>query len=124
MFDLWSFTVSNSFTMSALSDVVSFRLLSSKVPFELHMGDEGYAIVNEKLLCLKFHLQDTCFLVEREEFDDNGALVRIMYQNPKVSNTGTYFRVMPGSYTATSGLISSIDPHTRIAIIIRASWSS
>jgi hypothetical protein len=106
IFDLYTFTVSNSFIMFASSDVVSFRLLSSKVPFVLHVGDEGYAIVNEKLLCLKFHLQDTCLLVEREEFDDNGALVRIVYQNPEVSNTGTYFRVLPCSYIVTSGLAS------------------
>jgi hypothetical protein len=106
IFDLYSFTISNSFTMFALSDVVSFRLLSSKVPFVLHVGNEGYAIVNEKLLCLKFHLQDTCLLVEREEFNDNGALVRTIYQNPEVSNIGTYFKVMPGSYTVTGGLTS------------------
>jgi hypothetical protein len=92
--------------MSASSDVMSFRLLSSKVPFVLHVGDEGYAIVNEKLLYLKFHLQDTCLLVEREEFNENGALVRIVYQNPEVSNTGTYFRIMLGSYTVTGDLTS------------------
>jgi hypothetical protein len=85
---------------------MSFRLLSSKVPFILHVGNEGYAIVNEKLLCLKFHLQDTCLLVEKEEFDDNGALVQTVYQNSEVSNTGTCFRVMPGSYTVTGGLSS------------------
>lgn len=61
--------------MFASSNVVFFRLLSSIVLFVLHVGDEGYAIVNEKLLCLKFHLQDTCLLVEREEFNDNGILV-------------------------------------------------
>jgi hypothetical protein len=60
----------------------------------------------KKLLCLKFHLQDTCLLIEREEFDDNGAFIRIVYQNPEVSNSGTYFKVMPGSYTVTSGLTS------------------
>ena len=75
LFDLCSFTVSNSFTMFASSDIVSFRLLSTKVLFVLHIGDEGYAIVNEKLLCFKFHLLDTCLLIEREDFNDNGALV-------------------------------------------------
>jgi hypothetical protein len=54
---------------------VSFRIANAFVSFVLHVNEDGYAIVSERLLCLKFHLQEMSLLVEREEFDSDGILL-------------------------------------------------
>jgi RNA:NAD 2'-phosphotransferase (TPT1/KptA family) len=71
--------------MADSSQAVSFRIPSSTIPFVVHVDEEGYAVVNECLLCLRFHLQENSLLVEREEFDGDGNLIRTVYQNPIVS---------------------------------------
>jgi hypothetical protein len=46
--------------------------------------------------------------VEREEFDGDGNLICTMYQNPIVSDEGTFYRVCSGSYTVI-GSVTSLD---------------
>jgi hypothetical protein len=94
--------------MKNSSDVVSFRIANAFVPFVLQVYEDGHTIVSECLLCLKFHLQETSLLVEREEFDFDGILLQIVYQKPYFSNSGTYYRVSSGTYTIT-GRVSSFD---------------
>jgi hypothetical protein len=64
--------------MADVNIIVSFRISSSLVPFALYADDEGFAIVDECLLCLRFHLQEKSLLVEKEEFDSHGDLIRIV----------------------------------------------
>jgi hypothetical protein len=92
--------------MADVKSVVSFRTSSSPVAFALHADDEGFAIVDERLLCLRFHLQETSLLVEKEEFDSHGDLIRTVYQKPSITESSTYYRVTPCSYNIIGGVSS------------------
>jgi hypothetical protein len=65
--------------MADVKSVLSFRTSSSPVAFAFHADDDGYVVVDERLLCLRFHLQETSLLVEKEEFDSHGDLIRTIY---------------------------------------------
>ena len=43
-------------------------------------------------------------IVEKEEFEDDGNLCRIVFQKPYVSDKGSYYKVWPGSYTIIGGV--------------------
>jgi hypothetical protein len=92
--------------MAELLSSVSFRTSTSLVPFVLHVNDRGHATVPERLLCLRFHLQPQSLLVEREEFDCDGNLLRTVYQSPVVTDSGSFYKVFPGSYTIIGGIRS------------------
>jgi hypothetical protein len=92
--------------MAKLLSSVSFRTSTSLVPFVLHINDRGHATVPERLLCLRYHLQPQSLLVEREEFDCNGNLLHTVYQSPVVTDSGSFYKVSPGSYTVIGGIRS------------------
>jgi hypothetical protein len=92
--------------MADVNSVVSFRISSSLVVFALHADDEGFTVVDKRLLCLRFHLQETSLLIEKEEFDSHGNLIRTVYQKPSITESGTYYRVTPGSYNIIGGVSS------------------
>ena len=85
--------------MSLREDEVSFREPSQEVPFIMTVGREGYIDVDERLLCLRFNFKDgNLMLVEREEFDEDMVLMRIIYQKPRTSSGVWRYRVTPGHY--------------------------
>jgi hypothetical protein len=96
-----------SVDMEDMSNTVSFRNSSSSVPFVLHVDKRGFATVPERLLSLRFNLLQQSLLVEKEEFDHDGILVRTVYQKPNDINGESIFVVFPGSYTVMGGLSSS-----------------
>jgi hypothetical protein len=99
-------TTSLNFKMADPNSIVSFRISLSPVAFVLHVDEDGFAVVDERLLCLRFHLQETSLLVEKEEFDLNGDLIRTVYQKPTMTESGTYYRVTAGSYHIIGGVAS------------------
>jgi hypothetical protein len=92
--------------MADPNSIVSFRISSSPVVFVFHADEDGFAVVDERLLWLRFHLQETSLLVEKEEFDLNGDLIRTVYQKPTMTESGTYYRVTAGSYHIIGGVAS------------------
>jgi hypothetical protein len=92
--------------MANPSSVVLFRISSFPVPFAIYVDEEGFAVVDDGLLCLCFNLQEATLLVEREEVDSNGCLIRIIYQKPCITEIGSYYRVTPGSYNIIGGVTS------------------
>jgi hypothetical protein len=85
-----------SVDMEDMSNTVSFRNSSSSVPFVLHVDKRGFATVPERLLSLRFNLLQQSLLVEKEEFDHDGILVRTVYQKPNDINGESIFVVFPG----------------------------
>ena len=75
--------------MAFLRDVASFRTLSDQPPFILYVGDEDYVIVDKSVLCIRFQLLESILLVEREEFDENGDVVRTVYVRPITTDRGS-----------------------------------
>ena len=69
------------------------------LPFLMTVEEEGYIEVNDQLLYLHFNIQHGLLvLVEREEFDEDMVLMRIVYQRPRYSNIGLFYRVTPRYY--------------------------
>ena len=55
--------------------------------------------VDDRFLCLHFQIQHgPLVLVEREEYDDDMVLMRTLYQRPRYSDDGVFYRVTPGFY--------------------------
>jgi hypothetical protein len=92
--------------MADPSSVVLFRISSSLVPFAVYVDEEGFSVVDERLLCLRFNLQEATLLVEKEEVDSNGCLIRTIYQKPYITKNGSYYIVTLGSYNIIGGVTS------------------
>ena len=94
--------------MAGEGGVAQFRLATGgSIPdFHLHLESEGSIDVNERLLCLKFRLPETSLLLEREEFDEAGAVTHIVYQKPLLSDGRSFYKVGPGSFTVVGGVSS------------------
>ena len=92
--------------MAVLMTDVSFKTLNFQVLFFLHVNNRGFAIVPEQLLCVRFHLQEATLLIEREEFDEDGNLCRIVYQKPYVSDWTSNYKVWLGSYMVVGGVFA------------------
>ena len=54
--------------------------------------------MDEIVLCLRFRLLESTLLVEREEFDENGDVARIVYVRPTATKRGPQYRVGAESY--------------------------
>ena len=50
------------------------------------------------MLCTRFWFLQSTLLVEREELDENGSIVRTIYVRPISTDRGLQFRVGAGSY--------------------------
>ena len=80
-------------------DEVCFIEPSQSVPFLMTVDKEGFLDVDDRLLCLHFNIQHgPMVLVEREEYDDDMVLMRILYQRPRYSNVGVFYRITAGFY--------------------------
>ena len=61
--------------MEVFSGIALFRTVADPRSFIIHVGDEEYVTIDETILCTRFRLLESTLLVEREEFDDNGAVL-------------------------------------------------
>ena len=82
-----------------LSGIASFRIAVDPRSFIIHVGDEEYVTIDETILCTRFRLVESTLLVEREEFDDNGSVLRTVYVKPISTDNGWHYRVGSRSYT-------------------------
>jgi hypothetical protein len=92
--------------MADPSSVVLFKISSSPVPFAVHVDEEGFVVVDKRLICLCFNLEEATLLIEKEEVDSNGCFIRTIYQKPCITENGSYYRVTPGSYNIIGGMTS------------------
>ena len=78
---------------------VCFTEPSHTHPFLMTVEEEGFIDVDDRLLCLHFNIQHgPLVLVEREEYDEDMALMRTVYQRPRYSDDGVFYRVTPRYY--------------------------
>ena len=61
--------------MEVFLGIASFRTTADLRWFIIHVGDEGYVIIDETILCTRFQLVESTLLVKREEFDENGVVL-------------------------------------------------
>ena len=63
-------------------------------PFLMTIGEEGFFDVDDWLLCLHFNIEyGPLVLVEREEYDEDMVLMRIVYQRPRFCYVGIFYRI-------------------------------
>ena len=74
--------------MAINSGVASFRSTSDPRAFIVHVGEEEYVTVDESILCTRFRLLESTLLVEREDFDEIGAISNIVYVRPISTERG------------------------------------
>ena len=74
--------------MEVFSGIASFRTAADPRSFIIHVGDEEYVTIDETVLCTRFRLVESTLSVEREEFDENGAVLRIVYIKPTSTDNG------------------------------------
>ena len=94
--------------MAGEGGVARFRLTSGgSIPnFYLHLESEGSVDVSEQLLYLKYRLPKISLLLEREEFDEAGAVTHTVYQKPLFSDGRSFYKIGPNSYTVVGGILS------------------
>ena len=85
--------------MEVFSGIAFFRTVADLRSFIIHVGDEKYVTIDETILCTRFRLVESTLLVEREEFDENGAVLRMVYIRPISTDNGWQYRVGSRSYT-------------------------
>ena len=85
--------------MAFHSRVASFRSTSDPRAFIVHVGEEDYVTIDESIICSRFRLLESTLLVEREDFDDTGAISSTVYVRPISMERGWQYRVGVGSYT-------------------------
>ena len=108
--------------MAVYSGLASFRSVIEPTPFIVIVGDEEYVTIDESVLCTRFLFAQSSLLVEREEFDESGAVLRTVYVRPTETQRWCQYRVGPGSYTVT-GVEMVINSPQRCALSPR-SYSS
>ena len=96
--NIWRNPLPSSY-MEVFSGISSFRTVTDPRSFIIHVGDEEYVTIDETILCMRFRLVESTLLVERGEFDENGAVLRIVYIRPTSTKSGWQYRVGSGSYT-------------------------
>ena len=81
--------IKDSFLSKCIAPVIavylglaSFWSVIDLTPFIVLVGNEEYVTVDESVLCTRFRLVESTLLVKREEFDENGAVVRTVYVKP------------------------------------------
>ena len=86
--------------------IASFRAANDSRPFIIHIGEEEYVAIDEAVLCTRFRLLESRLLVEREELDENGSIVRTVYVRPISTDRGLQFRVGTGRYSITGAQLN------------------
>ena len=61
--------------MEVFSGIASFKTTVDPRSFIIHVGDEEYITIDETVLCMRFRLVESTLLVEKDEFDENGAVL-------------------------------------------------
>ena len=85
--------------MAIYLGVASFRSASDPRSFFIHVGEEEYVTIDKNLFCTRFHLLESTLLVERNEFDDSGAVSKTVYVRSISIERGWHYMVGAGSYT-------------------------
>ena len=85
--------------MEVFTGIASFRAANNSRPFIIDIGEEEYVAIDEVVLCTRFWFLESTLLVEREEWDENGSIVRTVYVRPISTNRGLQFRVGAGRYS-------------------------
>ena len=96
--NIWRNSLPSSF-MAVYSRIASFRTTTDPRSFIIHVGEEDYVTIDETVLCTRFRLVESTLLVEREDLDENGAVLQIVYIRPTSTERGWQYRVGLGSYT-------------------------
>ena len=94
--------------MEVFTGIASFRATSDSRPFIIHVGEEEFVAIDKSVLCTRFRFLESTLLVEKEELDENGTIVRIVYVRPISTDRGLQFRVGAGNYTVM-GAQSNLD---------------
>ena len=98
--------------MAIYPGLASFRSVLETMPFIVLVGDEEYVTVDESVLCTRFRFAQSTMLVEREEFDESGAIARTVYVRPTETQHGWQYRVGPSSYTVNGFELVFSSPQT------------
>ena len=113
--------------MDVFTGIASFRAANDSRPFIIHIGKEEYVAIYEAVLCTRFRFLESTLLVEREELNENGSIVRTVYVRPISTDHGLQFRVGAGRYSImgahlnwSSTIISSFTTELHF---LRSSWS-
>ena len=78
---------------------VCFTNSSHTVPFMMTVDEGGFLGIDDYLLCLHFDIQHgPLVLVVREEYDEDMVFIRTVYQRPRFSDIGVFYRIIPGFY--------------------------
>ena len=62
--------------------------VSDSRAFIVHIGEEDYVTVDESVICTRFRLLESTLLIEREDFDDTGAISNTVYVRPISTERG------------------------------------
>ena len=113
--------------MEVFIGIASFRAASDSRPFIIHIEEEEFVAIDKGVLCTRFRFLESTLLVEREELDENGSIVRTIYVRPISTDCGLQFRVGAGSYNVMGaqsnlGLLqsSSLSPRSFSSLDRRA----
>ena len=98
--------------MEVFLGIASFRTKTDPRSFINHVGDKEYVTIDETVLCTRFRLMESTLLVEREEFDENGAVLQTVYIRPTLTDNGCQYRVGLRSYTVVDAHIGMNVSHT------------
>ena len=74
--------------MEVFTGIASFRAANDSRSFIIHIREEDYVTIDEAVLCTRFRFLESTLLVEREELDENGSIVRTMYVRPISTDCG------------------------------------
>ena len=74
--------------MEVFIGIASFRVASHSRPFIIHIGEEEFVAIDKGVLCTRFGFLESTLLVEREELDENGSIVRTVYVRPISTDRG------------------------------------
>ena len=113
--------------MEVFTGIASFRVANNSRPFIIHIGEEEYVAIDEAVLCTRFRFLESTLLVEREEWDENESIVRIVYVRPISTDRRLQFRVGAGRYSVMGAHLKSwsstiILSFTTELHFLRSSW--
>ena len=85
--NIWRNPLPSSY-IAVFFGIMSFRTATNPRSFIIHVGDEEYITIDEIVLRTRFRLVESTLLVEREEFDENGAVLQTVYIRPTSTESG------------------------------------
>ena len=78
--------------------MASLRAGDCSVPFTLPLGADGFVVVQENLLSLKFNFRLGTMYVEQELFQETGQLCETVLMQKSIVDSGSFWSLGAGSY--------------------------